>query len=159
MTRKGIKIREVEEGSLGGRIGLAAGDEVLAVNGHSITDELGLKFYLSEELVELAVRKSTGAEMSFALDLSGGDRLGVEVEDFRTRTCNNACLFCFIDQLPPGVRPTLMVKDDDYRLSVLWQIATPVWQAAFDIPPLIWWNNLGRIFLAVDDLGCHELLG
>ena len=48
--------------------------------------------------------------------------------------------------------------DDDYRLSVLWQIATPVWQAAYDIPPLIWWNNLGRIFLAVDDLGCHELL-
>jgi putative radical SAM enzyme (TIGR03279 family) len=43
----------------------------------------------------------------------------VQVEDFRTRTCNNACLFCFIDQLPPGVRPTLMVKDDDYRLSFL----------------------------------------
>jgi putative radical SAM enzyme (TIGR03279 family) len=119
VTRKGIKIREVEEGSLGGRIGLAAGDEVLAVNGHSITDELSLKFYLGEELVELAVRKSTGAEVSFALDLSEGDRLGVAVEDFRTRTCNNACLFCFIDQLPPGVRPTLMVKDDDYRLSFL----------------------------------------
>jgi hypothetical protein len=49
--------------------------------------------------------------------------------------------------------------DDDYRLSVLWQIATPVWQAAYDIPPLIWWNNLGRIFLAFDDLDCRELLG
>ena len=48
--------------------------------------------------------------------------------------------------------------DDDYRLSVLWQIATPVWQAAYNIPPWIWWNNLGRTFLAVDDLGCRELL-
>ena len=48
--------------------------------------------------------------------------------------------------------------DDDYRLSVLWQIATPVWQAANNIPPLIWWNNLGRTFLAVDDLGCRDLL-
>ncbi len=48
-----------------------------------------------------------------------GESLGVTVEDFRTRTCNNACLFCFIDQLPPGVRPTLKVKDDDYRLSFL----------------------------------------
>lgn len=47
---------------------------------------------------------------------------------------------------------------DDYRLSVLWQIATPVWQAANNIPPWIWWNNLGRTFLAVDDLGCRELL-
>jgi|SRR5262245_1212417 len=48
--------------------------------------------------------------------------------------------------------------DDDYRLSVLWQVATPVWQAANNIPPVIWWNNLGRTFMAVDDLDCCELL-
>jgi hypothetical protein len=49
--------------------------------------------------------------------------------------------------------------DDDYRLSVLWQIMTPVWQAANNIPPVIWWNNFERIFLAFDDLGCRDLLG
>jgi hypothetical protein len=49
--------------------------------------------------------------------------------------------------------------EDDYRLSVLLRTVTPVWQAANNIPPLIWWNNLERIFLAVDDLGCRELLG
>jgi hypothetical protein len=48
--------------------------------------------------------------------------------------------------------------DDDYRLSVLWQIATPVWQAAYDIPSWIWWNHLERIFVAIDDLGCRDLL-
>jgi thiamine kinase-like enzyme len=48
---------------------------------------------------------------------------------------------------------------DDYRLSTLQRIMTPVWQAKFDIPPVIWWNNLERIFLAVDDLDCRELLG
>jgi hypothetical protein len=48
--------------------------------------------------------------------------------------------------------------DDDYRLSVLWQITTPIHQAAIKIPPVIWWNNLERIFLAVDDLGCRDLL-
>jgi ecdysteroid kinase len=47
---------------------------------------------------------------------------------------------------------------DDYRLSVLWQMTTPVWQAAYDIPPVIWWNNLERIMLAVDDLGCRDFL-
>jgi hypothetical protein len=47
---------------------------------------------------------------------------------------------------------------DDYRLSVLWQIATPVWQAAYDIPSGIWWHHLERIFMAVDDLGCRDLL-
>ena len=49
--------------------------------------------------------------------------------------------------------------DDDYRLSVLWNITTPVWQEANGIPPVIWWNNLERIMLAVDDLDCRELLG
>lgn len=48
--------------------------------------------------------------------------------------------------------------DDDYRLSVLWQVATPVWQAAYDIPSRIWWHHLDRIFSAVGDLGCRELL-
>lgn len=48
--------------------------------------------------------------------------------------------------------------DDDYRLSVLWQIATPVWQAAMDLPPVIWWSHLERVLLAVDDLGCRDLL-
>jgi hypothetical protein len=47
---------------------------------------------------------------------------------------------------------------EQYRASVLWQITTPVWQAACDIPPVIWWNNLERVMLAVEDLGCHELL-
>ena len=47
---------------------------------------------------------------------------------------------------------------DDYRLSVLWQITTPVWQAAYDIPSGIWWHHLERIFLAIDDLGCRDLL-
>jgi hypothetical protein len=49
--------------------------------------------------------------------------------------------------------------NDDYRLSVLWNITTPIWQEANGIPPVIWWNNLERIMLAVDDLGCRELLG
>ncbi len=48
--------------------------------------------------------------------------------------------------------------DDDYRLSVLWQTATPVWQAASDIPTWIWWPHVERIFMAVDDLGCRDLL-
>ena len=47
---------------------------------------------------------------------------------------------------------------EDYRLSVLWQMHWPVWQAVHNIPPVIWWNNLERILLAVDDLGCGDLL-
>jgi hypothetical protein len=47
---------------------------------------------------------------------------------------------------------------EDYRLSVLWQLMTPIWQAWYDIPSVVWWNNLGRVLLAVDDLDCRDLL-
>ena len=60
-----------------------------------------------------------GTEALLTADLAERTALGVRVEDFRTRTCNNACLFCFVDQLPPNVRPGLRIKDDDYRLSFL----------------------------------------
>ena len=48
--------------------------------------------------------------------------------------------------------------DDDYRLSALWHVATPIWQAGFNVPTVIWWNNLERIHMAIEDLGCRELL-
>ena len=96
------------------------GDRILTVNGHEIDDELALRFYLSEEQTEAphpAVERH--AKSQVVLKLPEGADPGIQVEEFRTRTCNNACLFCFVDQLPPGVRPGLRVKDDDYRLSFL----------------------------------------
>ncbi len=119
MARIGVKIRDVADGSLGQLAGFSVGDEILTINGHPVPDELALKFHLAQERVEVEVRKAGGAEECLEFDMPEGQSLGIEVEDFRTRTCNNACLFCFIDQLPPGVRPTLQIKDDDYRLSFL----------------------------------------
>src|SRR5262245_11953660 len=119
MAGQGIKVNEVEKGSPAEKAGLVPGDEILSVTRNRIPDELALKFYLAEELVQVQVRKADGVEELLELDLSDGAGFGVRVEDFKTRTCNNACLFCFIDQLPPGARSTLQVKDDDYRLSFL----------------------------------------
>jgi hypothetical protein len=70
-------------------------------------------------------------------------------------------LDCFHDELTVhGVRGyDGRALQEDYRLSVLWLIATPVWQHANGIPPVIWWNNFERVHLAVEDLGCRELLG
>ncbi len=120
MVKKGIRIRSVEPESPACEAGLAPGDEIVAVNGHPIPDELALKFYLAEdEQVELELVRADGKEAHIEVDLVEGRAFGTEVEDFRTRTCNNACLFCFINQLPPGVRQSLKVKDDDYRLSFL----------------------------------------
>jgi putative radical SAM enzyme (TIGR03279 family) len=119
MSARGIKVLEVGAGSVADEIGLEPGDQILAINDREVPDELALKFYLSEEFADLCVRRSNGIEEHLQADLSSRTELGIKVEEFRTLTCNNACLFCFIDQLPPGIRPSLRVKDDDYRLSFL----------------------------------------
>jgi putative radical SAM enzyme (TIGR03279 family) len=119
MGERGVRIREVGPGSAASRAGLSPGDMIVAVNGHPVGDELALRFYLAEEQVELEVVRGDGGKSKVAMDLSRGAVFGAEVEDFKTRTCSNSCLFCFIDQLPPQARPSLRVKDDDYRLSFL----------------------------------------
>jgi putative radical SAM enzyme (TIGR03279 family) len=119
MARPGIKILEVAKGSLGHRLGLAPGDEILEIEGQPIPDELALKFYLADDFVKIRIGKRGGGEVLLSADLSKTRGLGIKVEEFRTRRCNNSCLFCFVDQLPPRARAGLRVKDDDYRLSFL----------------------------------------
>ena len=121
MPETGIKILEVVPGSSADRIGLEPGDRLLTVNGHEITDELALRFYLhSEERAVLRWRRVGGAIRRGKINIEEAMDPGVIVEEFPTRRCSNACIFCFVDQLPPEARPALRVKDDDYRLSFLY---------------------------------------
>jgi putative radical SAM enzyme (TIGR03279 family) len=119
MPNKGIRILKVKKGSAAGRARLMPGDVILKANGREIDDELALRFYLSDGQTDLCIRRSNGIEEHILMDLPEGGDPGIRVEEFRTRTCNNACLFCFVDQLPSGARPGLRVKDDDFRLSFL----------------------------------------
>jgi putative radical SAM enzyme (TIGR03279 family) len=119
MTRFGIRVLEIEAGSIARKLRLSAGDTILSINGHDVTDELSLKFWLGEEPVKLEVLKANGGKETLNFEIPEGAGLGIKVEDFKTRLCNNSCLFCFVDQLPAGARSSLRIKDDDYRLSFL----------------------------------------
>ena len=119
MPHRGIKILVVEKGSAAEKTGLLPGDRILEADGHEITDELALTFYLAGETADLLVRRTDGNLEHLTVDLPDHGIPGIRVEEFKTRNCNNECLFCFVDQLPAGVRSTLKVKDDDYRLSFL----------------------------------------
>ncbi|MDR1726968.1 MAG: DUF512 domain-containing protein [Acidobacteriota bacterium] len=125
MPDAGIEILEVAPGSVADRLGIAPGDRLLAVGDCEIPDELALRFRLAtaDGRVALRILRKGGRLRRFKIDcddLDGGGGLGVTVAEFPTRRCGNACMFCFVDQLPPGVRPGLRVKDDDYRLSFLY---------------------------------------
>jgi putative radical SAM enzyme (TIGR03279 family) len=108
--------------SVAARIGLEPGDEILRVNGVVPRDIIEWRMAVDEAEVELEVRRG-GLELSLEVDKRAGEPLGAEVSSAvfdRVRTCDNHCEFCFIYQLPPGLRSSLYLKDDDYRLSFLY---------------------------------------
>ncbi len=102
--------------------GLVAGDELLTVNGEAVRDVIRYHLQTDEAHVDLEVRRA-GMERAVAIEKSPGEPLGIELASpvfDRVRTCDNHCPFCFIYQLPKGMRRSLYVKDDDYRLSFLY---------------------------------------
>ncbi|MDR0917213.1 MAG: DUF512 domain-containing protein [Oscillospiraceae bacterium] len=117
----GARIVAVEPHSPAERSGVRIGDVLLRVNGNAVTDVLDYKFYTYDARLLLELRR--GDRAIFArVRKRDGDDLGLEFETYlmsRERSCSNRCVFCFIDQLPRGMRPTLYYKDDDARLSFL----------------------------------------
>lgn len=98
-----------------------AGDSLISINGHRINDVLDYMYYSAENELSLVISRN-GTEFTVNIEKSEYDDLGIESESFlmdKKRTCHNKCVFCFIDQMPDGMRDTLYFKDDDARLSFL----------------------------------------
>ena len=115
-------VLEVVQGSPAQQAGLDVGDEVVAVNGVVPTDVIEYQQLIDDPDPELTVLKD-GEETTIRLAKSAGERVGLRLNASifdRVQTCDNHCEFCFIYQLPPGMRKTLYLKDDDYRLSFLY---------------------------------------
>ena len=115
-------VREVLSGSIAEEMGIEAGDTVLAVNNNQIEAVFDYRYLMKDEYVEVLVRKADGEEWLLEIDKDYDEELGVEFENglmSEYRSCSNKCIFCFIDQMPPGMRETLYFKDDDSRLSFL----------------------------------------
>jgi putative radical SAM enzyme (TIGR03279 family) len=116
----GITIEKVEPGSIAAELELASGDRLLAINGHPVQDIIDFGYYSGEEELLLEVEKADGDIWEIELLQEEGESLGILFESPKPRSCSNSCLFCFVDQLPEGLRRSLYVKDEDYRLSFLY---------------------------------------
>ena len=117
-----VTIRGVESGSPAARAKIRAGEELLAINGQEIVDVLDYRFYMMDKRLELTLRSGAG-ERKVSVKKGEYEELGLTFDTYlmdRERSCRNQCIFCFIDQMPPGMRETLYFKDDDARLSFLY---------------------------------------
>ena len=115
-------IKEIAEGSIAEELSLSPGDKLLSINGEAVEDVFDFRYLMSDELVTLLVEKPDGEVWELEVEKDENEDLGIVFEsglmdDYRS--CSNKCIFCFIDQMPPGMRETLYFKDDDSRLSFL----------------------------------------
>lgn len=116
------RISQVKEGSIAWELEVEPGDELLSINGETIEDVFDYHYLVNDEYLELLIRKPSGEEWELEIEKDLEEDLGLEFENSlmdEYRSCRNHCVFCFIDQMPPGMRETLYFKDDDSRLSFL----------------------------------------
>ena len=115
-------ISKVLPGSIAEELELEPGDILVSVNGQTIEDVFDYRYLMNEELLVLLIEKKNGEEWELEIEKDYDQDLGMEFENGlmdEYRSCTNHCVFCFIDQMPPGMRETLYFKDDDSRLSFL----------------------------------------
>jgi Fe-S oxidoreductase, related to NifB/MoaA family len=117
-----VTVSSTQRGGLAQKHGVEVGDKIISINGNEINDILDYRFYETDRRLHILLEKSDGVRCEITVRKGQYDSLGVECGTYlmdRQRSCRNKCVFCFIDQLPKGMRKSLYFKDDDDRLSFL----------------------------------------
>lgn len=122
MKNKAVVVRDVLPGSIAEEVGIEPGDSIVSINGEEIRDIFDYRFLAANEELTLEVLKKDGEVWEIEMEKDEYEDIGIEFETSmidEAKSCTNRCIFCFIDQLPKGMRETLYFKDDDSRLSFL----------------------------------------
>jgi len=114
-----MKIKSIDTGSLADKYSILPGDELLTINNSLIEDFIDYKFQSSDEKIDLKIKDKSGRIRGVRIVKKPDQDLGITFEEKRYRGCGNKCIFCFVHQLPKGLRKPLYFKDEDYRLSFL----------------------------------------
>lgn len=115
-------ITSVKKGSIAEELEIEPGDILVSINDQVVKDIIDYKYLISDEYIELLIRKEDGEEWVLEIEKDFDEDIGIEFENpiiDKAKSCSNKCIFCFIDQLPEGMRKSLYFKDDDSRLSFL----------------------------------------
>jgi putative radical SAM enzyme (TIGR03279 family) len=116
-----VHIKDVLPGSIAEELEIEKGDKLVTINGASVLDIIEYKYLITDEYLELEIRKPNGEIWEYELEKEYDEDLGIVFDGIidNPKSCHNKCIFCFIDQMPKGMRETLYFKDDDTRLSFL----------------------------------------
>lgn len=117
---QGLEIVEVVPGSIAEELEIVPGDRLVAINGHELRDVIDYNYHASDDLLLLVVARKDGETWEIEVEREEGEPLGLVFAPPVPRQCGNKCVFCFVHQLPKGLRSPLYVKDEDYRLSFLY---------------------------------------
>ena len=112
-----LKVRNLDPEGLAARYGITSGDEIIKINGYQIRDSFDLAYCSSEYQLNILLKTKAGTQKRVKIIRDSMLFLGIEPEPEPIRRCKNKCVFCFIDQMPPGLRKSLYIKDDDYLMS------------------------------------------
>ncbi len=118
----GAIVDSVIENSIAQELEIEKGDEILSIDGNKMTDMIDYNFYMKSEVVTIELKRKNGEIEEIEIEKDFDEDLGIVFESAvfdRIKPCLNHCIFCFVDQQPKGLRDTLYIKDDDYRLSYL----------------------------------------
>ena len=113
-----LEIKEIEKDSIASEAGIEAGDKLISVNGCGVSDIIDYRFLATDDSVDVVVKRAN-EELLFELDKEPDDDMGISFVPKQYKSCCNKCVFCFVDQLPAGMRLSLYFRDGDYRLSFL----------------------------------------
>lgn len=122
MMKKEHVVKSIKPGSIAQELEIGAGDKILSIDNTEIEDIFDYQFLIQDDYIEVLVEKPDGEQWLLEIDKEPDEDLGIEFENGlmdEYRHCHNRCIFCFIDQMPKGMRDTLYFKDDDSRLSFL----------------------------------------
>ncbi|MCI5856976.1 MAG: DUF512 domain-containing protein [Agathobacter sp.] len=122
LKKKQHVIYKIEPQSIAEEMDLEPGDTLISINGTEIEDVFDYHYLINDDYLDVIVRKKNGEEWELEIEKDYSEDLGIEFENGLMddyKSCSNKCIFCFIDQMPPGMRETLYFKDDDSRLSFL----------------------------------------
>ena len=115
-------ISRIYPGSIAEELEIEVGDLLISVNGEKVKDIIQYRFLTDDEYIELEIQTKSGERVVYEIEKDYDEELGLEFTNpiiDKAKSCRNKCMFCFIDQLPKGMRETLYFKDDDSRLSFL----------------------------------------